>query len=42
MTITTPSPVKNRLPTIRKVPTIIITLQAMLDQFGLLEKYQKE
>ena len=42
MTTTTPSPIKTQLPKIRKVPTIIITLQAMLDQFGLLEKYQKE
>ena len=42
MTITTPATIKQDLPKIRKVPTIIITIQAMLDQFGLLEKYQKE
>ena len=42
MTLTTPSPLKNKLPKATKVPAIIITIQAMFDQFGLLEKYKKK
>ncbi len=42
MTLTTPSPLKNKLPKVTKVPVIIQIIQAMFDQFGLLEKYQKK
>ena len=42
MTTITPFPVKTKIPKVSKAPVIITTIQAMFNQFGLLERTQKK